>query len=275
MWSIRSFASNAALASSLFLAATMLPADVQALPQCGPAVPAEVGVAKLYAYNSWQSYQTSSPEDRCCAKPCLAFGEYAGALEKNADALNRTARDPKVPAAERKVALDAFNLVSKKRTDVTFQFLQCFAQGRVKGAGATRRCGTILFTDRELAWAKVCTGYAQRVAALDSLLIRNVGNNVGTWQVQTNWFRFDSGGGAELNSIFIAPTTRLPPGQTATPYKNFIGKTLLGSLPDQQRMYMRMTARVVRAPGPAGTKAVPASALIDGPCPGPINRPAN
>ena len=68
MWSIRSFASNAALASALFLAATMLPADVQALPQCGPAVPAEVGVAKLYAYNSWQNYQTASPEDRCCAK---------------------------------------------------------------------------------------------------------------------------------------------------------------------------------------------------------------
>lgn len=275
MWSTSNFVNKSILASALLFAVVVLATDARALPQCGPAEPPTVGVAKLYAYNAWQDYQDSSPEDRCCAKDCLALGEYAGVLEENADALNKTARNPKVPAAERKLALDAFNVVSKNRNDVTFKFQQCFVQARVKGIGASRRCGTILFSDREIAWAKVCTKYAQRADALSKLLIQNVGNNVGTWQFKTNWFRVNSIGSAELDSIFSDVTTRLPPGETVTTYRNFVGKTQLGALPDVQRMYMRMTARVVRGPGPAGTKAVPASIFIDGPCPGPINRPAS
>jgi hypothetical protein len=263
------------LATALLLAVVGLPRDARGLPHCGPAFPDEVGVAGQAAFNAWKSYQQSSPENRCCAKNCLPLGEYAGILEENADALNRTARNAKVPAAERKLALDAFNGVNKKRNDVTAQFRLCQTQALVRGTGALRHCGKIAISPDELAWARICRKYAQKVDLISKVFIDDVGNNLGSWQLQTNWFRINRFGELELNSLFVSPTTRLTPGQTADKYMILLQDTDLGRLPDDTRMYMRMTIRAIRTPGPAGTDAVLASKLIDGPCPGPINRPVN
>ena len=275
MWSTSSFVNNAMLATAFLFAVAVLPPDARGLPQCGPAFPDEVGATGQAAFNAWKSYQQLSPENRCCAKSCLALGEYAGILEKNADALNKTARNPKVPAAERKLALDVFNGVNKKRNDVAAQFRACQTQAMAQGTGALRRCGTILIPSIDFVWAKICRDYAQKVDLLSRILIDDVGNNVGSWQMQTNWFRINRFGELERSSLFVAPTTRLPPGQTVDRYTTLLQDTDLGRLPDDTRMYMRMTLRAIRTPGPAGTKAVLASKLIDGPCPGPINRPVN
>lgn len=277
MRSTSSFSWKLLVASSALLCAIVFPVVARALPQCAPASPATVGVAKLYAYNSWQKYRTLPPEHRCCAKPCEPLGSFAGKIEVNADALNAVARNPKVSEAERKRALANFNALSKQRNDTTFQFLQCIAQSAPVGTGASARCGKILVTDSTLAWAAWCGAYSDRLKQFRDLLLAHVGNSVGSWRVQSNYFRINREGGVDDDSVAMLapPATTLPAGTSPLIFKNFITNDANGypPTPSANRTYMRFTASAYRPPGPAGTKPLDTSVLIDGVCPGPVNRP--
>lgn len=275
MRSTASFMCRWAFASTLS-AMVALSTSAWALPQLGQAAPATVGVANNFAYNSWQQYQRSSGETRYCARECLGLGRYAGILEVNTVNLSRLAANPALSDAEHKRILADYTAVSKKRNDVTFDFLQCFTQSRPVAG----RCGIIRFPAAELGWAQWCADFAGRVKKLNDLLIQKVGSNVGTWQIQSNLVRISHAGDVEPDSIFIAPSpgTILPPTTTPTVFRNFIAKSAIGEFPVisavQVRMYMPFTARVIRLPGPAANKALPASLFIPGNCPGPVNRPA-
>ena len=277
MRSTSSFSWKFLVASSALLFAAVFPGAARALPQCVAASPPEVGVAKLYAYNSWQKYRTLPPEHRCCAKPCEPLGSFAGKIEVNADALNAVARNPKVPEAERKRALDNANALFKQRSDTTFQFLMCIAQSTPVGTGASARCGKILVTDSLLKWAEWCSAFSDRLEQFRNLLLANVGNNPGSWRVQSNYFRINSLGGVDDDSVAIMakPATVLPAGTSPLIFKNFITKDANGypASPSGNRVYMRFTASAYRPTGPSGTKPLDTSVLIDGVCPGPVDRP--
>lgn len=267
--------------SGLFLLGAAVLSPARALPQCGPATPTQISEPSLIVDQAWQRYRLKiTPEHRCCAKPCEPIVRFAAKVETNALALNDIARDPKVQGAAHDRALAGFNAMSRERRLLTTDFLQCLIETTPKLVGGVQKCG-ITTLDLRAEWARWCDAYAERYRKFRQLLISTVGDNVGTWQVQSNWFRITSGGGVDEGSALItgAPGTKLPPGKSTKPFLDFINASAVGRFPPeaslQNRMYMRYTATVVRLPGPKGTKALDVSPLFDGPCPGSRDRPAN
>ena len=268
---------------ALALAAVALIASVQparALPQCQPASPEHIAKAGFYVDNAWQRYRTSTPEHRCCARVCEPIIRFAASIEKNAMALNDIARNPKVPQTERSRALANANALFSKRSDLGFQFLTCLVETTPKGTGSARRCGQTTIAQLVLDSYAWCNEFAKRQQRFRDLLISTVGNNVGSWRAQSNWFRIRQGGGVDDDSVSMKgePSTHLPAGRSTAPFKVIITNDAYGFPPFPNglgtRMYMRFTASAVRLAGPAGTKALDTSVLIDGVCPGPRDRPA-
>ena len=169
--------------------------------------------------------------------------------------------------------------MSRERRLLTTDFLQCLIETEPKLVGGVPKCGTTSL-DLRADWAKWCDAYAERYRKFRNLLIATVGDNVGTWQVQSNWFRINSDGVVDGSSAQIVggAATRLPPGRSTRPFLDFIYDSVVRRFPPeaslQNRMYMRYTATVVRLAGPRGTKALDVSPLIDGACPGSRDRPA-
>jgi hypothetical protein len=264
---------------SLALLALLGSGEARALPQCAPATPAELSKPGFYVDNAWQKYRTSPPEHRCCARVCEPIIRFAARIEKNALALNDIARNPAVPKAERDRALANANALFAKRSSLGFQFLTCLVETRPRGTGAAARCGETTIADQVLEWYAWCDAFSERQRRFRELLVSTVGNSVGTWQVQSNWFRISRTGYVDDDSVAIgtAPATKLPPGRSTATFKSVITKDAnhFPAFPEgtANRMYMRYTASAVRLPGPAGTRALDTSVLIDGVCPGPRDRP--
>ena len=249
-----------------------------ALPQCAPATPAQISKPSFYVDNAWQKYRTSTPEHRCCARTCEPIIRFAAKIENNAMTLNDIARNPKVPEAERKRALANANALFSKRSSLGFQFLTCLVETRPKGTGTAARCGQTTIANVVLEWYAWCDAFSEQQRRFRELLVSTVGDHVGSWQVQSNWFRIKPGGVVDEGSAQIngAPATKLPLGKSTTPFLNLTNRSRFPAFPELSatRMYMRYTASAVRLPGPAGTRALDTSTLIDGVCPGPSNRPA-
>lgn len=265
--------------TGLALLGAAAPSPAQALPQCPPASPAQISKPTFLVDQAWQRYRGLMPEHRCCAKSCEPIVRFAAKVEANALALNDIARDPKVQGAAHDRALAGFNAMSRERRLLTTDFLQCLIETRPRLVGGVQTCG-VTSLDLRAAWARWCDAYAERYRKFRNLLITTVGDQVGTWQVQSNWFRITSNGGVDEGSALIVgpPGTKLPAGRSTRPFLDFINASAVGRFPPeaslQNRMYMRYTATVVRLPGPKGTKALDVSPLFDGPCPGSRERPA-
>lgn len=251
-----------------------------ALPKCASATPEHISEEGYMVDMAWQRYRLRiTPEHRCCAKPCEPIERFAAKVETNAFALNDIARNPKVQGAAHDRAVAGFNAMSRERRLLTTDFLQCLIETEPKLVGGVPKCGTTSL-DLRADWAKWCDAYAERYRKFRNLLIATVGDNVGTWQVQSNWFRINSDGVVDGSSAQIVggAATRLPPGRSTRPFLDFIYDSVVRRFPPeaslQNRMYMRYTATVVRLAGPRGTKALDVSPLIDGACPGSRDRPA-
>lgn len=268
-----------ALGGLLLVAATATGAH--ALPQCAPATPAQISTPKQYVDNAWQKYRGPTPEHRCCAKPCEPIIRFAARIETNALMLNAVARNPKVQEPEHSRALANANALFSKRSSLAFEFLRCYAETAPRGTGPAARCGETSVPYRTLSWYAWCDAFAARMEKFRNLLVATVGDNVGSWRVQTNLFRIGRLGFIDEDSARIEgnPLTRLPAGKSTIPFLNLTlsDANHLPALPVSQavlpRMYMRYTASAVRLPGPAGTKALDTSPLIDGVCPGLPDRP--
>lgn len=268
-----------ALAGLLLLGTASL-SPARALPQCPAASPERISKPTFIVDQLWQRYRSLTPEHRCCARPCEPLVRYAAKVEENAFALNDVARNPRISEAEHDRAHDGANAMLSLRTKLAADFIQCLNETRVRGTGAAAVCGTTTL-GLKAAWARWCDAYTERFRRFRNLLVATVGDNVGTWQVQSNWFRIVREGGVDGSSATIvgAPGTKLPPGKSTRPFLDLIYATALPAFPSdaslQNRMYMRFTARAIRLPGPAGTKAIDVSTLLDGPCPGSRQRPAS
>ncbi|MFO1068539.1 MAG: hypothetical protein U1E14_08455 [Geminicoccaceae bacterium] len=252
-----------------------------ALPKCAPASPETISEEGFSVDFAWQDYRKNpptTPEHRCCARVCEPIIRYAASIENNAMALNAVARNPKVPKAERDRALANANTLFERRRKLVFDFRICLAETRPKGTGAAARCGMTSFDQIVLDSYAWCDEFAKRQQRFRDLLVSTVGNNVGSWRAQSNWFRIRQVGTVDEDSVSMRgePSTHLPAGKGSAPFKAIItnGTSFL-PFPDlMSRMYMRFTASAVRLAGPAGTKALDTSVLIDGVCPGPRDRPA-
>jgi len=263
--------------------ALLATAPARALPTCPPASPAHIAEEGFYVDNAWQRYRndpkTTTPEHRCCARVCEPIIRFAASIENNAMVLNDIARNPKVPQAERSRALTNANALFAKRRTLGFQFLTCLVETTPKGTGSARRCGQTTIAQVVLDSYAWCNQFAKQQQRFRDLLVSMVGNNVGSWRAQSNWFRIKQGGAVDDDSVSMKgePATHLPALKSSAPLKAIITNDAYGFTPIPQgltnRIYMRYTASAIRLAGPAGTRALDTSTLIDGVCPGPHDRP--
>ena len=251
-------------------------ATAAALPQCPPASPAQISKPGFLVDQLWQRYRKLTPEGRCCSKPCEPMERYNAKVEANALALDSLSRDPRVPSDQRhQLYLDAQTMF-RLRNDIGVDFRECLVDTRVITApGGAKSCNGPSIDPSSLRWYAWCGDFADQFGRFRKLLVDTVGKQAGSWRVQSNYFRIKSDGSVDPGSFSIKPypASFLPAGETNTPFRNLLGSLHFKPFPDgQSRMYMQLTARVVRTPGTGGV-TLDASPLLGGACPGPRDRP--
>lgn len=268
---LRHLVASCSLGLSFLLSKAIMAAP---LPQCPAASPAQISKPNFLVDQLWQRYRNLTPEGRCCSKPCEPMERFNAKVEANAFQLDALSRDIRLSSDQRhQFYLDAqatFGL----RNDIGIDFRQCLVDTRVIISGnGTKSCNGPSSDPVNLAWYSWCSDYANQFGKFSKLLADTVGTQVGSWQVQSNYFRIKNDGSVDPGSFSIRPypSTILPAGKTTTPFKNLIGNLDFNSFPNgQTRMYMQFTARVVRT---ADGVTLDGSPLLGGPCPGPLNRP--
>jgi hypothetical protein len=226
----------------------------------------------------WQRCRNLTPEHRCCAKPCEPPARFDARIEANALNLNAIARNPKLPQATRQQALLDSNEMFERRGNLATEFIGCLNDTRPRaGAGGTV-CGEPTLPRATLAWVRWCDDFTDSYGRFRDLLASTVGRSAGSWSVQSNHFRIKANGSVDPGpaSIKPYPATRLLPGKTMTPFLDFIEDQRFLPLPGgavQGRMYMRFTSSATRLPGTSGPP-LDTSPILQGACPGPINRPS-
>lgn len=257
---------------------TGLPTAARALPTCPPASPAQISTPKLQVDQIWQRYRTLTPEHRCCAKSCEPLARFAAKVEANALNLNAVARNPKVPPATRQQALADSNAMFKQRGNLSSEFIGCLNDTRPRTGPGGAACAEPTIPKVTLAWVRWCDAFTDRYGQFRDLLINTTRGSVGSWSVQSNYFRVKGAGYVDSGSASIKPypATQLPAGKATKPFRDLIDELSFPPFPGgaiQARMYMQFTSKVIRLPGASGPP-LDVSPILQGACPGPTSRPA-
>lgn len=257
---------------------TGLPTAARALPTCPPASPAQISTPKLQVDQIWQRYRTLTPEHRCCAKPCEPLARFAAKVEANALNLNAVARNPKVPPTTRQQALANSNEMFKQRGNLATEFIGCLNDTRPRPGPSGTVCGEPTIPKVTLAWVRWCDAFTDGYGRFRDLLASTTGTSVGSWSVQSNFFRVKAAGYVDSGSASIKPypATQLPAGKATKPFRDLIEELRFPPFPAgtvQSRMYMQYTSKFIRLPGASGPP-LDTSPILQGACPGPTSRPA-
>lgn len=267
------------VASLLWLLAGLVaPGVASALPSCPPASPAQISDPRFLVNTAWQRYRNLSPTHRCCAKPCEPIQRLAAKIEASGIQLDAVARNPRLAAEVTRRARADANEMFGLRLDLSSDFIGCLNDTAPRAGSGGQVCGQPDMATVDLAWLKWCDAFLGQSRRFRDLLVAKVGNSVGGWSVQTNYFRILPNGTVDDDtgslSILGAPNTRLPPGATARQFQDLVQGMRFPPFPGGAgltRMYMQLTTSVLRPTG--GDQTLVTSPILRGPCPGFSTRP--